>query len=74
MSYEFAFQTLDIIQTVPQAHHNLAQPIIALNSKLKKAPLGVPAIEQVRQLYSPSASDMHFVRDMSFGRDMRFSR
>ena len=26
------------------------------------------------QLYSPTASDMHFVRDMSFGRDMRYAR
>ena len=41
---------------------------------MKKPPLGVSAVEQVRQLYSPSASDMHFVRDMSFGRDMRFAR
>ena len=36
--------------------------------------LGAPAIKQVRQLYSPTASDMHFVRDMSFGRDMRYAR
>ena len=34
----------------------------------------------MRQLYSPTASDMryardmHFVRDMSFGRDMRYAR
>ena len=37
-------------------------------------PIGAPAIKQVRQLYSPTASDMHFVRDMSFGRDMRYAR
>ena len=35
---------------------------------------GAPAIKQVRQLYSPTASDIHFVRDMSFGRDMRYAR
>ena len=40
----------------------------------KKGGIGVPALRQVRQLYSPQASDMHFVRDMSFGRDMRFAR
>ena len=36
--------------------------------------LGAPAIKQVRQLYSPTASDIHFVRDVSFGRDMRYAR
>ena len=36
--------------------------------------VGAPVIKQVRQFYSPTASDMHFVRDMSFGRDMRFAR
>ena len=41
---------------------------------MKKEPLGASAIKQVRQLYSPTASDMHFVRDMSFGRDMRYAR
>ena len=40
----------------------------------KNNALGAPAIKQVRQLYSPTASDMHFVRDMSFGRDMRYAR
>jgi len=39
-----------------------------------QAPFGAPALKQVRQLYSPAASDMHFVRDMSFGRDMRYAR
>jgi hypothetical protein len=29
---------------------------------------------QVRQLYSPAASDMHFVRDIAFGSDMRYAR
>ena len=42
--------------------------------QIEKAPIRVPAIEQVRQFYSPTASDMHFERDMSFGRDMRFAR
>ena len=28
----------------------------------------------MRQLYSPPASDMRYVRDMSFGRDMRYAR
>ena len=37
-------------------------------------PLGAPAIKQVRQLYSPAASDMHFVRDIAFGSDMRYAR
>ena len=32
------------------------------------------AIKQVRQLYSPLASDMHFVRDIAFGSDMRYAR
>jgi hypothetical protein len=41
---------------------------------MKKHFFGAPAIKQVRQLYSPTASDMHFVRDMSFGRDMRYAR
>jgi hypothetical protein len=36
--------------------------------------IGVPAIKQVRQLYSPVASDMHFVRDIAFGSDMRYAR
>lgn len=44
------------------------------NKKIKEDTLGAPAIKQVRQLYSPTASDMHFVRDMSFGRDMRYAR
>ena len=35
---------------------------------------GAPAIKQVRQLYSPAASDMHFVRDIAFGSDMRYAR
>ncbi|MBQ8268406.1 MAG: hypothetical protein IJZ24_01850, partial [Clostridia bacterium] len=26
------------------------------------------------QLYSPAASDMHFVRDIAFGSDMRYAR
>jgi len=44
-----------------------------LLTKIKRA-LGAPAIKQVRQLYSPSASDMHFVRDIAFGSDMRYAR
>ena len=36
--------------------------------------LGAPAIKQVRQLYSPAASDMYFVRDIAFGSDMRCAR
>ncbi|MBR2460882.1 MAG: hypothetical protein IKB34_06610 [Clostridia bacterium] len=32
-----------------------AEPVYAI----KKARLGVPAVEQIRQLYSPLASDMH---------------
>jgi len=35
---------------------------------------GAPAINQVRQLYSPLASDMHFVRDIAYGSDMRYAR
>ena len=40
----------------------------------KESALGAPAIKQVRQLYSPAASDMHFVRDIAFGSDMRYAR
>ena len=40
----------------------------------KKGLLGAPAIKQVPQLYSPLASDMHFVRDIAFGSDMRYAR
>ena len=36
--------------------------------------VGAPAIKQVRQLYSPAESDMHFVRDIAFGSDMRYAR
>ena len=35
---------------------------------------GAPAIKQVRQLYSPAASDLHFMRDIAFGSDMRYAR
>ena len=35
---------------------------------------GVVFLRTQRQLYSPTASDMHFVRDMSFGRGMRYAR
>ena len=44
--------------------------------KKKKEPLTLvaPAVEQVPQLYSPAASDMHFVRDIAFGSDMRYAR
>ena len=42
--------------------------------KNKRVPLGAPALSQVRQLYSPAASDMHFVRDIAFGSDMRYAR
>ena len=41
---------------------------------IKRGAFGAPAIKQVRKLYSPTASDMHFVRDISFGRDMRYAR
>jgi len=40
----------------------------------KRHPVGAPVIKQVRQLYSPAASDMHFVRDIAFGSDMRYAR
>ena len=40
----------------------------------EKAALGAPAIKQVHQLYSPLASDMHFVRYIAFGSDMRYAR
>ena len=36
--------------------------------------VGAPAIEQVRQFYSPEASYTHFVRDIAFGSDMRYAR
>ena len=41
---------------------------------LRSFALGAPVIKQVRQLYSPGASDMHFVRDIAFGSDMRCAR
>ena len=43
-------------------------------SKNKTGYLGAPVMEQVRQLYSPAASGMHFVRDIAFGSDMRYAR
>jgi len=36
--------------------------------KTSKTPVGAPALSQVRQLYSPAASDI------AFGSDMRFAR
>ena len=42
--------------------------------KMKENLLVAPAVEQVPQLYSPLASDMHFVRDIAFGSDMRYAR
>ena len=44
-----------------------------MNERFQGA-FGTPAIKQVRQLYSPLASDMHFVRDIAFGSDMRYAR
>ena len=41
---------------------------------IKSIILVAPAIKQVRQLYSPLASYMHFVRDIAFGSDMRYAR
>ena len=41
---------------------------------IRKTSLSLLNIKQVRQLYSPAASDMHFVRDIAFGSDMRYAR
>ena len=38
--------------------------------KTKSPDLGVPV---VRQLYSPVASYMHFVRDIAYGSDIRYA-